>query len=63
MAPAEERVEIDMANVTVGDIRQLDHPALKAVMLQVKKQMEEEGTAPRASMQHTSHSVFYSGIV
>ncbi len=62
MGPVEDRVELDLNNVTVGDVRRLDNPVLKSVMLQVKKQMEEEAAGSRDLMQHTSHSVFYSGI-
>jgi hypothetical protein len=59
MAPADDQVQIDMSNVTVGDIQRLDNPALKALMLQVKKQMEEEATGSRDPLKSANHSVHY----
>jgi hypothetical protein len=61
MAPAEDQVQIDMNNVTVGEIQRLDNPALKNLMLQVKKQLEEEAAGTRSPLS-SDHSVFYSNF-
>jgi hypothetical protein len=59
MAAAGDDPGLDVSNLTVGDIQRLDNPVLKGVLLQVKKQLEEEAAGARDPMQHTSHSVFY----
>jgi hypothetical protein len=59
MTPAEEPVQIDMNNVTVGDIQRLDNPALKTLMMQVKQQLEEEAAGAQDPLKCTSHSVHY----
>jgi len=59
MTPAEDRVQIDMSNVTVGEIQQMDNPALKALMLQVKQQLDEEAEGARDPLKSANHSVHY----
>lgn len=59
MTPPEDQVQIDMSNVTVGEIQQLDNPALKALMLQVKQQLEEEEAGSRDPLKSANHSVHY----
>ena len=60
MAPTESGAPLDMGNLTVGDIQGLDNPVLKAVLLKVKKHLEEQAAGVREPMAHTSHEVFYS---
>jgi hypothetical protein len=59
MTPPEDQVQIDLSSVTVGDIQRVDNPALKALMLQVKQQLEEEATGERDPRKSSNHNVFY----
>jgi hypothetical protein len=59
MTRPDDQVQIDMGNVTVGEIQRLDNPALKEIMLQVKKQLEDEATGSPERPKNTVHNVFY----
>jgi hypothetical protein len=55
-------VRFDINDLTVGEIRQLDHPVLKDVLLRVRQQIEAEASGAHEMAQHYSHVNFYSSI-
>ena len=62
MESAEGGVELDVTNLTVSDIRQLDNPVLREVLLKVKQQIEAEATGSEGLTEHTVHAEHYQNL-
>jgi hypothetical protein len=55
-------VQFDISKLTVAEIRQLDNPVLREVLLKVKERVEAEPSRHPDVMQYNSFSNFNSSV-